>query len=402
MRTVTPPSLRDRLTPPPARQPSGRAAEIERVLRLATELFGVAAAALVESTPAGLQLQASWSSGPWDQDDAVTAAQRLLDVLETSDVVGPTRGAGVLEEIGAQRGFRAAAPVLSPDGQTLGALCLIDPDRRALLSGLHRRLLAELGDLCVAAFDLRPNRQRSSSTDASLSGAADALLRAADRYPEPIAIFDEDGKCLLRNSLFASLLGSEGTAIAGNAAPSAISNAQGREAEWLANRLSRETMPVGIYRVCRADGTWICVEERRSPRGRSLMARIETEEAYGGDLDGAALFERCPSPMFVFDRGTRRMTAVNAAALAFYGWDRDAFLVLPLETIGPLGRDPDQEGTGPGHGFAEAERWVHRNRAGEALYVAGRTAALTYRGRPSVLVAVTDHASSRRGAVAVR
>ena len=399
MRTVAPTSLKNRLTPPPARQDVDRTAQTERVLRLATELFGVTAAALVAATPTGLRVQAFWSSGSWDQDDALTAAQRLLDLLEPPDIAGNAGGAEVLEEIGPERGFRASAPVRSPEGQPLGALCLVDPNRRALLSGLQRRLLAELGDLSVAAFDL-PDRQ-GTPPDVSQSGAGDPLLTAADLYPEPIAIFDAAGKCLLRNSHFASLLGSDGKAVLGNAAPSAISDARGREAEWLALHLSRATMPVGIYRVCRANGTWICIEERQGPQGRSLMARVETAEAYGGDLDGAALFERSPSPMFVFDRETRRITAVNAAALAFYGWGRDAFLALPLETVGPLGRDPDQEELGLRQGFADAERWMHRNRAGETLHVAVRTASLTYRGRHSVLVAVTQHPPLQIGAVAV-
>ena len=302
----------------------------------------------------------------------------------------------MLEEIGADRGYRAAAPVLSPEGRTLGALCLVDPDRRTLLSGLQRRLLAELGDLAISAFELRP----TLPIGAPWSGAADPLLVAADLCPEPVAVFDGEGKCLLRNGLFASLLGSDGTVIAGNAALSAIADARGREAEWLADRLARDTVPVGIYRVCRADGTWICVEERRTRRGRSLLARIETGETYGGDLDGAALFERCPAPMFLFDRETRRLMAVNAAALALYGWDRDAFLALPLDAIGPLGRDPDQEHPRPHRSLAEAEHWVHRNRTGDPLPVAGRTAAFTYRGRPSVLVTVVQHGSSPKGAVA--
>ena len=73
-------------------------------------------------------------------------------------------------------------------------------------------------------------------------------------------------------------------------------------------------------------------------------------------------------------------------------------MALPLETIGPVGPDPEQECAG--HGFAEPERWVHLNRAGEARHVAGRTAALTFRGRPSVLVAVTTLPSFRTGQVA--
>ena len=295
MRTVAPSNLSDRLTPPPARQEFDRTAQTERMLRLATELFDVRAAALVELTPSGPRIKASWSSGTFDQADAVTAAERLIDLLEPPYAVESALGARVLEEIGAERGFRAAAPVLSPDKQMLGVLCIVDPDRRVLLSGLQRRLLAELGDLSVAAFEPRPTRCGTPLTDAAPFGVG-PLLMAADRYPEPIAIFDAEGKCLVRNSLFASLLGSDGRAVSGNAAPSAISDAQGREAEWLADQLSRQTMPVGIYRVCRADGAWICVEERRSPQGRSLLARIETAEAYGGDLDGAALSNAAPPP----------------------------------------------------------------------------------------------------------
>ena len=401
MRTIAPSSLKGRLKPPPERQDFDRTAQSERVLRLATELFGVTAAALVATTPRGLQVRASWSSGEWDEGDAVTAAQRLLDLLEPPDDAVGAQGAGVLEEIGAERGYRAAAPVLSAPGQTLGALCLVDPDRRTLLSGLQRRLLAELGDLSISAFELRPTLRDTFPNETSLSGAADPLLMAADLYLEPIAVFDAEGKCLLRNSLFASLLGSDGTAISGRAALSATSDARGREAEWLADRLARATVPVGIYRVCRADGTWICVEERRTPQGRSLMARIETEEeAFGGDVDGAALFERCPAPMFLFGRETRRIMAVNAAALVFYGWSREAFLALPLDAIGPLGPDPDQEKWKPNTGLAAAEHWLHRHRTGDTLQVAGRTAALTYRGSPAVLVTVVDHASLRNGAVA--
>ncbi len=394
MPTIAPSNLRGRLTPPPARQDLDRTAQSERVLRLATELFGVTAAALVASTPGGLRVQASWSSGAWNDGDAVTAAQRLLDLPSPDDAVR-SQGAGVLEEIGAERGYRAAAPVLSPDGQTLGALCLVDPDRRVLLSGLQRRLLAELGDLSVSAFALRPTLPTVPS-----ARAADPLLAAADRCAQPIAVFDAEGKCLLRNSLFASLLGADGTTTSGNAALSAISDARGREAEWIVDHLAHAAMPVGIYRVCRSDGTWICVEERRTPRGRSLMARIEPAAAYGDDLDGATLFERSPAPMFLFDRATRRPVAVNAAALAFYGWDRDDFLSLPLDAIGPFGPDPDQDKPDRRLRLAEAERWIHRNRSGEDLQVAGRTVALTYRGRPSVLVTVVAQACSAKGAVA--
>ena len=154
-----------------------------------------------------------------------------------------------------------------------------------------------------------------------------------------------------------------------------------REAEWIALRLGREAAPVGVTRAARADGTWLSVEERRSAHGRSLLAQTEARDAFGGSGDMQLLFERCPLPMFVFDRDTRAILAVNAAALELYGWDRDAFLKLDLDGIGPV--EP-----GSGAGRAAGEGWTHRTRDGRSLSVSGRTIGLDHRGRPAVLVTV--------------
>ncbi|WP_237478096.1 PAS domain-containing protein [Lichenibacterium dinghuense] len=386
MATATLLGLRARMTPPatptagegrraPGARPGGtalRRPEVDRVLHLATDLFGVAAAALVLAGPDGLTVEAA--AGPAGAPGAVGAACRLFEVLAASEPPETGRHAGVMEEVAPGPGFVAATPILSAAGRCLGAVVLLDGSRRTLLSGLQRRLFAEFGDLLLPALGAAPSPAGDGEAAARLQALADA-------EPDAFALFDLEGRCLLRNARFDALVGAadptaaQDDEAAGGPVRPDLAGARGCEASWIALRLARDVDPVGVYRAALADGTWLSVEERRGPHGRSLLARVEAPDAFGGDGDLAQLFERCPYPMFVFDRDTRAVLAVNAAALALYGWDRDAFLRLDLDGIGPVGP-------------AASEGWTHRTRDGRALPVSGRTVDLAHRGRPAVLVTV--------------
>ncbi len=385
MATATLLSLRDRMVPPAARRPgpigSGspargapqlRTPEAERVLKLAADLFGVAVAALVLAGPDGFKVEAVSRTAAWQADDAVRASHRLFEVLAAEPADVGRRG-GVMEDVVPGRGFVAATPILSAAGRCLGAICLMDPDRVALLTGLQRRLFAEFGDLVAPAL----GAAAETGTDAEAARDSAALLRAiADAEPEAFALFDTQGRCLLRNARFDALLGS---APEGAVPLPGLPHARGCEASWIALHLARDLPPVGVYRAAMADGTWLSVEERRGPHGRSLIARVEERATGLDDRDMQLLFERCPFPMFVFDRESRAILAVNAAALALYGWDRDAFLRLDLGGIGPVDPAPGRDAAGG---------WTHRTRDGRALSVTGRTIGLDHRGRPAVLVTV--------------
>ena len=397
MGTATLLSLRDRMVPPAARRssaearsgtterasPEVRTPEVERVLNLAADLFGVAVAALVLAGPGGFKVEAVSRAETWCADDAVKASHRLFEVLAT-EASEPGRRGGVLEEVAPGRGFLAATPILSPAGRCLGAVCLMDAGRVSLLTGLQRRLFAEFGDLVAPALG------RPTMGPAARNGGHDAAARlqaVADAEPDAFALFDPHGRCLLRNATFDALLGA---ASAGAKALPAVPEAEGCEASWIALHLARDCPPVGVYRAALADGTWLSVEERRSAHGRSLLARTEARDAFGGSGDMQLLFERCPLPMFVFDRDTRAILAVNAAALDLYGWDRDAFLNLDLDGIGPVETGADRDAAGG---------WTHRTRDGRSLSVLGRTIGLDHRGRPAVLVTVlTDAALAGRAA----
>ena len=142
-------SLRDRLPTPPTRvREPGRPLVVrdhaERVLRIAADLFEVKAAALVLGDAIDLRIERVWARDEWHEADAIDAARHLFDALAAAEEIPSP---AVLEDIAPDRGFRAAAPVLAEDGRRLGAVCLVDGERRVLLSGLQRRLLAEFGTL---------------------------------------------------------------------------------------------------------------------------------------------------------------------------------------------------------------------------------------------------------------
>jgi PAS domain-containing protein len=386
MATATLLSLRDRMVPPVSRRsaaagrsggtgrasPEVRTPEVERVLNLAADLFGVAVAALVLAGPGGFKVEAVSRAEGWSADDAVAASHRLFEVL-AAEAAEPGRRGGVMEEVAPGRGFLAATPILSPAGRCLGAVCLMDAGRVSLLTGLQRRLFAEFGDLVAPALG-RP----AAGPAARDRDSAARLQEIADAEPDAFALFDPEGRCLLRNARFDDLLG---TASSGVKALPNLPEAEGCEASWIALHLARDCPPVGVYRAALADGSWLSVEERRSAHGRSLLARTEARDAFGGSGDMQLLFERCPLPMFVFDRDTRAILAVNAAALELYGWERDAFLKLDLDGIGPV--EP-----GPGAGRDAGGGWTHRTRDGRSLSVSGRTIGVDHRGRPAVLVTV--------------
>ena len=189
MATATLLSLRDRMTPPAGSRPGAprasaaarsgpapRRPEIDRVLTLATDLFGVAAAALVLAGPDGLEVEAVSGGG---DEGAVAAALRLFEVLAGAEPAGSGRHAGVMEEVAPGRGFVAATPILSAAGRCLGAVVLLDGARRVLLTGLQRRLFAEFGDLLVPALGGAP----ASSPD-----PAAQLQALADADPDAFAV----------------------------------------------------------------------------------------------------------------------------------------------------------------------------------------------------------------------
>ncbi|MBX6365196.1 MAG: PAS domain S-box protein [Gemmatimonadetes bacterium] len=134
----------------------------------------------------------------------------------------------------------------------------------------------------------------------------------------------------------------------------------------------------------------------RSAAGGGVSAADSPADAY------RLVFERNPSPMWVFDRQTLRFLAVNDAVVARYGYSREELLGMTVAELcaavagGAAGADPAGAASlaGAVSGGAalpeQPRRREHRTRDGVRLEVEIEGEDLEWGGRPARLEVVTD------------
>jgi diguanylate cyclase (GGDEF)-like protein/PAS domain S-box-containing protein len=117
------------------------------------------------------------------------------------------------------------------------------------------------------------------------------------------------------------------------------------------------------------------------------------------------LFERNPQPMWIYDVETLRFLAVNAAAVAAYGWSRDEFLAMTIADIRPpedrlrlVRTVQERDGTGIGSSGV----WRHAHRDGTLREVEITSTAVAVSGRRARLVLARDVTDERRLTAALR
>ena len=154
----------------------------------------------------------------------------------------------------------------------------------------------------------------------------------------------------------------------------------------------------------RRDGTEVDVSVTVSPIrdrdgrviGASSIARDigvlrRAEEEY------RHLFERHPSPMWIFDVETLRFLAVNDAAVAAYGWTGEEFLAMTIADIRPeedveaLRRDVGREGE-----LRTTGVWRHLHRDGSEHDVSVSSSPVAFEGRSARVVLAQDVTVQRR------
>jgi len=139
------------------------------------------------------------------------------------------------------------------------------------------------------------------------------------------------------------------------------------------------------------------VEVYSSPitvQGRSLLFSIihDITERMQVAASYRLLFENNPQALWVYDRQTLRFLAVNATAIARYGWTRDEFLTMTIAEIRPPEDLPALQASiardEPGTEYAGV--WRHCTKAGALLWVEIISHPLVFEGHPARLVISTD------------
>jgi signal transduction histidine kinase/CheY-like chemotaxis protein len=112
---------------------------------------------------------------------------------------------------------------------------------------------------------------------------------------------------------------------------------------------------------------------------RELGERRRAEEAArASERNYRLLFEASPVAMWIADRETQEIVAVNDAALALYGYERDELLGRTAADLGAGGGTPGDEPV------------AHRRADGSAVQVQVATHAVTFRDRPATFTLAVD------------
>ncbi len=125
--------------------------------------------------------------------------------------------------------------------------------------------------------------------------------------------------------------------------------------------------------------------ESREARARAEKELRRAEERYG------ALFEAAPFPMWVFDRDSLTILAVNDEAVLHYGYTREEFTKLSVADLRPL-EDASQFKGADSYPptLDRGSAWRHRKKDGSIIRVEIKAHDLEYVGRPARLLAVND------------
>src|SRR5262249_21736873 len=106
--------------------------------------------------------------------------------------------------------FYAGAPLLSPDGFNLGALCVMDPRPRQAITERQTAMLSGLARLVVREIEARPQIEMTRQFEQQcrrLLRASDQFRHIVEKGSEGVWIFDAEGRTIYANANMASMLG---------------------------------------------------------------------------------------------------------------------------------------------------------------------------------------------------
>jgi PAS domain S-box-containing protein len=116
------------------------------------------------------------------------------------------------------------------------------------------------------------------------------------------------------------------------------------------------------------------------------------------------LFENNPYPMWVYDRETLGILAVNDAAVHFYGYARPEFLKLTIKDLRPEEDVPEllRVVRETRQNFGAPHQWRHRRKDGTVLDVEVSGHNLNFEGRPARLALAIDITERKKAEAALR
>jgi PAS domain S-box-containing protein len=158
------------------------------------------------------------------------------------------------------------------------------------------------------------------------------------------------------------------------------------EKEYLRKDRRRVPIVIGAAITQQTPLEWACFVLDVSERKRAEQGVHESEQRY------RSLFDRNPSPMWVYDFQTLAILDVNQAAVAHYGWTREEFLGLTIRDLRPpTEADAFEKALRQrGPGLTVGGRFRHWRKDGTLMEVEISSQEVDFRGIRARLVLALD------------
>ncbi|MET0969635.1 MAG: EAL domain-containing protein [Tardiphaga sp.] len=248
-------------------------------------------------------------------------------------------------------------------------------------------------------------RAQAEAAVAEARRSHERLREAIDILPQGIVFLDSEGRYILWNRKYAEIYNRSSDLFEPGARlqdtirvgveRGDYPEAQGREDQWIAERVDKMFHPGERHEQVLADGRVILIEERLTEDGGVVGLRVDITELKQREASFRLLFDSNPVPMIVCALGDERILSVNDAAIEHYGYTRPEFERLTIRQLQAFAAEPpwlgDRFDAEPA-----ARTWKHVKADGSLIDLAIYSRQLSYNDQPAVMLALMDITERKR------
>jgi len=232
------------------------------------------------------------------------------------------------------------------------------------------------------------------------------LNAALDNISQGVCMFDTSRRLIVCNKKYADIYGlTEEQTKPGTPIETileyriASGNAPEDHDAYIRDRLNEVALNRPYQTVNRLrDGRFVSVVHQPMGNGGGVATHEDVTEARQREESFRLLFENNPAPMWVLDRESLRFLAVNAAAVAHYGYTREQFMTMTVPDLRPA--DDRERFRGFLHSLAHDQFneniGKHITADGSEIDIAVYSRALNYNGCSARLAVIHDITKTKK------